>query len=199
MTELKRFAFENDMARRLMNLPGVGPMVAAAIVAYIGDPSRFRKAKQVVRYAGVGASVHQSGEEHWQGRISKNGPALLRKLLVQAAHQNVRCNHGPLAEFYRRKVKEIGHRRAIIALVRKLFIAAWRLMQTDRLAHELEDEKARKGYERTLGEIMRDIAKADERPGTGGSPVPSPLGTARNGDVDDPVIETPKALKDPSQ
>lgn len=61
------------------------------------------------------------------------------------------------------------------------------------------DEKVRKGYERTLREIMRDIVKANERPGTGGSPVRSPSGTARNGDVDDPVIETPKALKDPSQ
>lgn len=165
--ELRHFAFENDMARWLTSLADVGPMVAAAIVAYIGDPSRFKKAKQVVRYAGLDASAHQSGEEHWRGRISKNGPALLRKLLVQAAHRIVRCNQGPLAEFYRRKVKEIGHRRAIIALARKLLIAVWHLMQTDRLAHELEDDKARKGYERTLREIKRDIAKADERLGTG--------------------------------
>ena len=109
------------------------------------------------------------------------------------------CNQGPLAEFYRRKVKGIGHRRAVIALARKLLIAAWRLMQTDRLAYELEDEKARRGYERTLREIKCDIAKDDERPGTGRYPVQSQLGTTRNGDVDDSMVETPEVLEDASQ
>lgn len=75
MTELKRFASENGMAWRLMSLLGVGPMVATAIVGYIGEPGRFKRAKQAVRYAGLDAPVHQSGEERWQGRISKNGPA----------------------------------------------------------------------------------------------------------------------------
>lgn len=77
-----------------------------------------------------------------------------------------------MAGFYRRKVKEIGYRRAIIALARKLLIAAWRLTQTDRLAHELEDEKVRKGYERTLREVKRDIAKVDVQTGAGESPAP---------------------------
>lgn len=75
-----------------------------------------------------------------------------------------------MAGFYRRKVKEIGYRRVIIALARKLLIAAWRLMQTDRLAHELEDEKVRKGHERILREVKREIAKVDVRTGAGESP-----------------------------
>lgn len=154
------------------------------------------KAKQVVRYAGLEASAHQSGEEHGQGRISKNGPALLRRLLVQAAHQIVQSEQGSLLERYPRRVKEIGYRRAIIALARKLLIATWRLMQADSLAQELEDEKVRRGYERTLREVKRDIAKADERPGTGESSVRSPLGVARNGDVGHREIETPDALED---
>lgn len=164
--ELKRFVVRRDRARRVMSLPGIGPIVSAALEAYIGDPNRFEKAKEVVRYAGLDASVHQSGEEYWQGRISKNGPPILRKLLVQAAYQIVRNNKGDLADFYRRKAKDVGGKRAIIALARKLLIAAWRLMQTDRLAYEVKDEATRKAYERTLRSLWREVAKAD---GVGGT------------------------------
>lgn len=156
-----RWVLDDETARRLMSLPGVGPVVAAALVAYLGDPSRFARAKQVVRYAGLDPSIHQSGERDSRGRISKNGPPLLRKLLVQAAHQIVRTDQGPLAEFYRRKVKQLGGKRVIVALARKLLVAAWRLMQTDRLAHEANLES----YRRSLREVGR-VANRNQRSST---------------------------------
>jgi len=142
---------DNNTARRLISLPGVGPIVAAALIAHIGDAKRFKRAKQVVRYAGLDASIHQSGEQDRRGRISKNGPPLLPSLLVQAAFQIVRTGNGPLAAFYQRKVKQIGTKRAIVALARKLLVAAWRLMQSERLAHEVNLS----AYRRALRELER--------------------------------------------
>lgn len=80
--ESRRVALEYEMAWRLMRLPGVGPIVAAAIVGYIRDSGRFSEAIQVTRYDGPDASVHQFGEEDWQGGVKKRQPALLRRLPV---------------------------------------------------------------------------------------------------------------------
>jgi transposase len=74
--------------------------------------------KQVTRYAGLDASVHQSGEQHWQGHISKNGSPLLRTALVEAAHSVARYDTGPLGQFYQRKRRHLGHRKAIVARTR---------------------------------------------------------------------------------
>jgi transposase len=79
------------MARRqadiklLMSCPGVGPLVATAFVATIDDPKRFKNSKQLAAYLGLVPSLYQSGETEYRGRITKNGDALLRRLLVEAA------------------------------------------------------------------------------------------------------------------
>ncbi len=64
------------------------------------------------------------------GRISKAGSPLLRTLLVEAAHALARWDTGPLGQFYARKAQEVGSRKAIIALARKLLIMAWRMLLT---------------------------------------------------------------------
>lgn len=152
--EIIRRIAPHRRARQLMSLPGFGPVVTAAVIALVGDPTRFRRAKQVSRFAGLDPSVHQSGETDRCGRISKNGAALLRKLLIQAAYQLVRTGTGPLAEFYRRKAATLGGKRAIVAVARKLLIAAWRLWQTDRLA----DEVKLKTYQRKMRELDKQAS-----------------------------------------
>lgn len=104
--------------------------MAAATWAIVGDPHRFTRAKQVTRYAGLDPSIVQSGEQHRQGRISKAGSPLLRTLLVEAAHSLARWDSGSLGQFYARKARLVGPRKAIIALARKLLIVAWRMLQT---------------------------------------------------------------------
>ena len=130
---------EGEIARRVADVPaihvlltitGVGLISAAATWAILGEPHRFPRAKQVARYAGFDPSIVQSGEQHRQGRISKAGSPLLRTLLVEAAHSLARWDSGPLGQFYARKAQEVGPRKAIIALARKLLIVAWRMLQT---------------------------------------------------------------------
>lgn len=138
-TKEERDAFDAEVTERLARIPearvlltltGVGPITAAVIWAVLGDARRFRSPKQVARYAGLDPSVHQSGETCFHGHISKNGNALLRTYLVEAANTLARFDRGPLGAFYQRKRRQIGHKRAVVALARKLLIVAWRMLLT---------------------------------------------------------------------
>ncbi len=128
--ELARRAADGSPVPLLLTITGVGLITASAIWAIIGDPKRFTHPKQVTRYAGLDPSIVQSGETHYRGRISRNGNGLLRTLLVEAAHVLALHDKGLLGQFYRRKRQQIGHKRAIVALARKLLIVAWRMLLT---------------------------------------------------------------------
>ncbi len=67
--------------RRLMTVPGVGPITALAYVTAIDDPGRFRKGRSVGAYLGLTPRRYQSGEVDRAGRISKCGDGLVRTLL----------------------------------------------------------------------------------------------------------------------
>lgn len=94
--KLGECVFSSPEARRLMTIPGVGLAAAAALMAAIGDISRFSSPRKLVAYLGLGAKVRQSGEEATRhGRISKRGNAQARAVLVEAAWVAVR-SPGPL-------------------------------------------------------------------------------------------------------
>jgi len=128
--EIARGVADVPAVQGLLTITGLGLIGAAATWAILGDPHRFTRSKQVTRYAGLDASIMQSGEQHRQGRISKTGSPLLRTLLVEAAHSLAQWDSGPLGQFDARKAQEIGPRKAIIALARKLLIVAWRMLLT---------------------------------------------------------------------
>jgi transposase len=65
---------------------------AEVVAAYLNDASRFKTGKQVSAYGGLVPRQHQSGEMDRRGRITKRGPALLRKLLVECAWCMLRYN-----------------------------------------------------------------------------------------------------------
>ena len=75
-------AVEDSVARRLMTVPGVGPITSTAYVATIDDPKRFRSSEQVAAYLGLVPSVAQSGELEVHGHITKEGDGMLRSYLV---------------------------------------------------------------------------------------------------------------------
>jgi transposase len=85
-------ARKSPEAVRLMTHPGVGPLTALAFVLIIGTPGRFRRGKQVGSYIGLVPSEESSGGRQRLGHISKQGNALLRFLLLEAAQAAARCN-----------------------------------------------------------------------------------------------------------
>lgn len=116
--------------RLLLSLGGFHVFAAAAYYAYIGDPFRFATGKQVASYAGLVPRVYQSGTTSRRGSITKEGPAVLRWALVEAACTVAR--HGPpgLRAFYQRLRATKGHQAAVVALAAKLARIAWAMWRT---------------------------------------------------------------------
>jgi transposase len=119
-------------ADALLDIHGIGLYSALLIVGEIGEPWRFRSAKQVGAYAGLTASVNQSGDRCRHGHISRQGSTWLRWILVQAAMKVVRRDQR-LHNFYTRVRKRSSSKKARVGVARKLAGICWvRLMQWHR-------------------------------------------------------------------
>jgi transposase len=111
----------------LVQLPGFGLIVSMTILAAVGDISRFPTAKHLVGYAGLGASVHDSGKTHRTGRITKQGRKDLRWVLVQAAWSAVKT-HPYWKEQFERLARRKHKNKAIVAIARKLLVVVWHVL-----------------------------------------------------------------------
>jgi transposase len=121
---LLREARDNATCRRLMTVPGVGPITALAYQSTIEDPMRFGRARDVGAYLGLVPRRHQSGEVDRSGRISKQGDALLRGYLYEAATVLLtRLRRScALRSWGRALAERIGIKKARVALARKLAV-----------------------------------------------------------------------------
>jgi len=127
---LAEFALASEHARRLLTVPGVGLTTATTFLAHAGDITRFPTPGRLVGYFGLDPKVRQSGNHDARpGRISKEGPALARHVLVEAALTAVR-SPGPLRGFYERVRARRGHQIAIVATARKMTALFWHLLTT---------------------------------------------------------------------
>ena len=115
--------------RLLDSMPGLGPRTAEAIVAHLDDPRRFRSGKQVAAYGGLVPRQYQSGEDDRRGRITKRGPAVLRKLLVQCAWAMIRYNPWAQAVYVRLSRGKARKKQAVVALARKILVRCWAMLR----------------------------------------------------------------------
>lgn len=130
--ELAQVALDEPEVRRLMTIPGVDMAVAMAIRATVGDFSRFSSPAKLVSYIGLDPKVRQSGGlPATHGRISKQGRAWARGMLVEAAFSASRAP-GPLRGFYERVKARRGWQIATVATARKLLVICWHLIHDDR-------------------------------------------------------------------
>lgn len=119
---------------RLQTIPGVGPRCAELLVTVLGDPKRFKSAKQVAAYVGLTPRIQQSGEMLRMGRISKQGDRRLRSLLVEVAWISRRYNPAFKALFEHLVGGNAKRRKkAAVALGRRILVVAWSMLkhQTD--------------------------------------------------------------------
>jgi transposase len=116
---------------RLLTIPGVDVGTAAAVIAAIGEISRFSSPAQLVAYLGLDPKVRQSGSEPARyGHISKRGDAQARAVLVEAAWRANRTP-GPLRAFGERVRARRGAQIAAVAVARKLVVLCWHLLNKD--------------------------------------------------------------------
>lgn len=109
------------MNTHITSIPGIGKVTAAIILGEVGDINRFNSPSKLVAYAGLDATVSQSGEyESSSNRMSKRGSPYLRKALYQAAF--IALNHDPVFKSYYQKKRSEGkhHIVATNAVARKL-------------------------------------------------------------------------------
>jgi transposase len=129
-TRLDALGKQSAGVKLLQTAPGLGPRTAEAVAAYLHEPRRFQVGKQVSAYSGLVPRQHQSGEMDRRGRITKRGPALLRKVLVECAWCMIRYNTWA-RNFYLRLTGG-GQRRkkqAIVALARKILVRCWAMLR----------------------------------------------------------------------
>ena len=118
--------------RLLMSVPQVGPLTALTYCATIDDPERFAASRAVGVYLGLTSRRWQTGEVDYGGRISKMGDGLLRHLLYEAANgllTRVRRAH-PLKDWARKLKKHTSHKKAVVALARKLAVILHKMLIT---------------------------------------------------------------------
>lgn len=141
-TELQRLSTTSPWAEQLpylIQLPGFGLLTSLTLLAAIGDVTRFECAKQLVGYAGLGASVHDSGQTHRTGRLTKSGRREMRWALVEAAWAAVE-GFAYWQERYERLARRMHPNKAIVAIAHQLLIAVWHVL-TERVADKQADAK----------------------------------------------------------
>jgi transposase len=126
-----------DQVPLLLQLPGFGLIVTLTVLAAIGDISRFPHPKKLVGYAGLGASIHDSGDKRRTGRITKHGRKELRWVLVEAAWRAAE-SHPYWKAQYSRLERRLGSNKAAVAIARKLLVAVWYIL-TERTADRHAD------------------------------------------------------------
>lgn len=130
---LKAQSRSHPVARRLMTISGVGPIVSLSFLALVDDPSRFSKTSDVGAFLGLTPRRHQSGEMDWSGRVSKCGDAAMRGLLFEAASCVIRQvkRFSALKSWAVRLAGRGGSRKAAIATARKLAVLMLTLWKSE--------------------------------------------------------------------
>ena len=120
---------DDEVCRRLMTVPGVGPVVALTYRATIDVPARFRKSKAVGAVFGLTCSKYQSGEINRTGAISRCGDDMMRMMLYEAAQSMlVRSTRWSWLKAWAMQIaRRRGMKKAIVALARRLAVIMHRL------------------------------------------------------------------------
>ena len=115
----------------ITTISGIGPTLGSIIVSEIGDIERFETSSKLVAYAGLDASVKQSGEfNSTQNKISKRGSPYLRRALWMAAFMSLQCDPALYDYYSRLRARGKSHRLATTAVARKLCIIVWAIMKS---------------------------------------------------------------------
>jgi transposase len=130
---LKTISRSHPVARRLMMIPGVGPIVSLSFVASVDGPHRFGKTPDVGAFLGLTPRRHQSGEMDRSGRISKCGNAAMRTLLFEAATSVIRQvkRFSKLKSWAVRLAARRGFRKAAVATARKIAVLMLTLWKSE--------------------------------------------------------------------
>jgi len=130
---VRNLAKQDPICQRLMTAPGVGPITALTYKAGVDDPTRFRRSRTVAAHLGLTPRRFQSGEIDFDGHISRAGDANVRSTLYVAANSMMTRSSqwSPLKAWGMKLAQTRGHKRAVIAVARKLAVILHRMWIDD--------------------------------------------------------------------
>lgn len=132
--QLEQLTEQSEPCKRLMTIPGIGPLTASALLASIGDPTAFKNGRELAAYLGLVPRQHSTGGKQTLLGISKRGDRYLRTLLIHGARAALR--------FTARKIDKLsrwatalndrrGNNITAVALANKNVRIAWCLLTRD--------------------------------------------------------------------
>jgi transposase len=129
---IKASAKATEVGRRLMEVPGVGPLVASALVATIADPTSFKSGRNLAAWIGLVPRQNSSGGKERLGGITKRGDRYLRQMLVVGALSVIRYaqRHGTKRPWLVQLLARRATKIAAIALANKMARMIWAIMTT---------------------------------------------------------------------
>jgi transposase len=117
----------------LLMIPGVGPVVASALIAALGDGHQFSNGRQVGAWIGLVPRQHGTGGKIAMMGITKNGDRYLRTLLIHGARAAIYWSKGkdtPLGRWVSPLLERRGTNKAVVALANKIARISWVVLAT---------------------------------------------------------------------
>jgi transposase len=128
---LNKAAHENEACQRLVEIPGIGPVTATALIAAIGNGAAFRKGREFAAWMGVVPREHSTGGKQKLLGISKHGNSYLRRLFIQGARAVLqqRTKQTPALSVWLAQLTIRAHQNVVaVALANKLARIAWAVL-----------------------------------------------------------------------
>jgi transposase len=131
--EIKRISEENELCRRLRQIPGFGPLVSTATVGAIGNGAAFRCGRDFAAWVGVVPRQYSTGGKQKLFGISKRGNVYLRRMLIHGARSvlfRVKYDTGGFGEWVHRLAQRAPRNKVVVAIANKLARMAWAVLSS---------------------------------------------------------------------
>ncbi len=132
-TKIRELCRQDERCRRILKVPGIGPLTATAAVAAVPDPKEFRNGRHMSAWLGLVPRQSSSGDQQVLLGISKRGDRYLRTLLIHGARavlSHYRDSDNDYARWVGRKKATLSHNKAAVALANKNARIIWSMLNT---------------------------------------------------------------------
>jgi transposase len=135
--QIESLARHLPVVQQLLSIPGIGILIATALLAFVGDITRFPSGRHLASFLGLTPREFSSGSRRHLGRISKRGDAYIRMLLVHGArsvlwHAKSMKQPDRLRAWALRLENTVGQNKAAVALANKIARIAWAVLRHHR-------------------------------------------------------------------
>jgi transposase len=131
--EIERISQQNELCRRLRQIPGFGPLVSTATVAAIGNGAAFRRGRDFAAWVGIVPRQYSTGGKQKLFGISKRGNIYLRRMLIHGARAvllRIKYDTGGLGQWVHRLAQRAPRNKVVVAIANKLARIAWAVLSS---------------------------------------------------------------------